>query len=123
MSYTPNEWKKGDVVTSEKLNHMEQGIAESGGGGGWDACIEFDFYTDPENPTAQFTFGSRDALMEKVDAGRVPMVSFKSGTSLNNNVYTVEKDIEDPDVLVMNVGAGDDYTQCLIKADGSIDVS
>lgn len=30
MSYTPNEWQRVDVVTSEKLNHMEQGIAEGG---------------------------------------------------------------------------------------------
>ena len=27
MSYEPNIWKSGDVVTSEKLNHIEQGIA------------------------------------------------------------------------------------------------
>lgn len=29
MSYTPTEWKAGDVVTSEKLNHMEDGIFDS----------------------------------------------------------------------------------------------
>ena len=29
MSYTPTEWKAGDVVTAEKLNHMEDGILES----------------------------------------------------------------------------------------------
>ena len=33
MSYTPTEWKAGDVITSEGLNHMEQGIAGAGGGG------------------------------------------------------------------------------------------
>lgn len=27
MSYTPTEWKNGDVITAEKLNHMEGGIA------------------------------------------------------------------------------------------------
>jgi len=26
MAYTPNEWKDGDVITSEKLNKQEQGI-------------------------------------------------------------------------------------------------
>lgn len=31
MSYTPNTWKSGDVVTSAKLNNMEQGIANAGG--------------------------------------------------------------------------------------------
>ena len=34
MSYTPNNWKSGDVVTSAKLNAMEQGIADASGGGG-----------------------------------------------------------------------------------------
>ena len=30
MSYTPNTWKSGDVVTSAKLNNIEQGIANAG---------------------------------------------------------------------------------------------
>lgn len=30
MAYEPTNWKTGDVVTSAKLNKMEQGIAESG---------------------------------------------------------------------------------------------
>lgn len=34
MSYTPNVWANGDVVTSAKLNAMEQGIAAASGGGG-----------------------------------------------------------------------------------------
>ena len=32
MSYEKNEWQTGDVITATKLNHMEDGIAESGGG-------------------------------------------------------------------------------------------
>lgn len=34
MSYTPTEWKTGDVVTSTKLNKLEQGVANAGGGSG-----------------------------------------------------------------------------------------
>ena len=34
MSYTPTEWKSGDVVTSAKLNKLEQGVADATGGGG-----------------------------------------------------------------------------------------
>lgn len=42
MSYTPNVWANGDVVTSEKLNAMEQGIAAaSGGGGGGGALVVY----------------------------------------------------------------------------------
>lgn len=31
MAYTKNNWQTGDVITAEKLNHMEDGIANSGG--------------------------------------------------------------------------------------------
>ena len=31
MSYTPTEWKTGDVVTSAKLNKLEQGVAAGSG--------------------------------------------------------------------------------------------
>ena len=33
MSYTPTEWQRGDIVTSQKLNKLEQGVANAGGGG------------------------------------------------------------------------------------------
>ena len=36
MAYTKQTWNTGDTITEEKLNHMEDGIADatSGGGGG-----------------------------------------------------------------------------------------
>lgn len=33
MSYEPTVWQTGDVVTAEKMNKLEQGVANSGGGG------------------------------------------------------------------------------------------
>lgn len=27
MAYTPNTWKDGDIITAEKLNALEQGVA------------------------------------------------------------------------------------------------
>lgn len=32
MAYTPNTWATGDTITAAKLNNMEQGIANAGGG-------------------------------------------------------------------------------------------
>ena len=29
MSYTPTNWKRGDVITAEKLNNMESGILDA----------------------------------------------------------------------------------------------
>ena len=34
MSYEKTTWETNDVITAEKLNHMEDGIAEGGGGSG-----------------------------------------------------------------------------------------
>lgn len=31
MSYTPTQWSTGDTITAEKLNKLENGIANSGG--------------------------------------------------------------------------------------------
>ena len=33
MAYTKNTWKTGDIVSSQKLNHMEDGIASASDGG------------------------------------------------------------------------------------------
>lgn len=34
MSYIPTVWASGDIVTSTKLNKLENGVANAGGGGG-----------------------------------------------------------------------------------------
>lgn len=34
MAYIKQNWQNGDVITADKLNHMEDGIAEGGSGGG-----------------------------------------------------------------------------------------
>ena len=31
MSYDKQTWQRGDVITANKLNHMEDGIATGGG--------------------------------------------------------------------------------------------
>lgn len=31
MNYIKNTWKTGDIVSSQKLNHMEDGIVDAGG--------------------------------------------------------------------------------------------
>lgn len=39
MSYTPTTWVTGDTITATKLNKLEQGVANAGGGGGIDAFV------------------------------------------------------------------------------------
>lgn len=33
MAYIPTNWKDGDIISAEKMNKLEQGVAEGGGGG------------------------------------------------------------------------------------------
>ena len=33
MTYTPTEWKNGDIITAEGLNNIEQGIVDASDGG------------------------------------------------------------------------------------------
>lgn len=51
MAYTKNQWNTGDVITSTKLSHMEDGIyaANQGGGGGGSDLPPYD-----ENNIRQF---------------------------------------------------------------------
>lgn len=44
MSYEPTNWKTGDVVTSQKLNKLEQGVAGANSGGSFAPDI-----TDPQD--------------------------------------------------------------------------
>lgn len=45
MSYEPTVWETGDVVTAQKLNKLENGVANSGGGGITAVC-KFSVYWD-----------------------------------------------------------------------------
>lgn len=46
MSYEPTNWKSGDVVTSAKLNKLEQGVADACGGLIVHASLTFDKTSD-----------------------------------------------------------------------------
>ena len=55
MAYEKNTWKTGDIVTSEKLNHIEEGIEAGGGSGGGGA-----FYVNiTENSSGELVDGDK----------------------------------------------------------------
>lgn len=53
MAYEPTNWRTGDVVTSAKLNKIEQGIAS--GGGAMQCVIAKDWDTNEYVPGKSFT--------------------------------------------------------------------
>lgn len=51
MSYTPTDWKTDDVITAEKLNNMESGIAGAG------EIFAFSITMTNNHPTINKVFG------------------------------------------------------------------
>lgn len=61
MAYEPKEWACGDVVTADALNHIEQGIAEAGGGG---ASLVIQFTQKAGAPTTETIAGGEQYTFE-----------------------------------------------------------
>lgn len=74
MPYSKQTWQTGDVVTSAKLNHMEDGIA---GGGGYKVTVSF---TPPNTVVSDKT--SNEILNAAVD-GSVPYAVLMVNGSVN----------------------------------------
>lgn len=64
MSYTPNTWAAGDTITAQKLNNMEQGIANA-----VDVfLVTFTLNEDETSATADKTY---DEVLAAANAGKV----------------------------------------------------
>ena len=55
MSYEPTVWKTGDIVSSEKLNKLENGVAGAGSGSGPNIVFVNISYTDGPGVAADLT--------------------------------------------------------------------
>lgn len=110
MSYTPTTWTTGDTITATKLNKLEQGVANAGGGvsglctvtsGTMDKSYNeimsivsagaLPFYIN-ESDGAVFVFSMDET------SGSDYAVDFFS-TGINNGVIFVASDADDPLVL------------------------
>lgn len=94
MAYQKHTWECGDAITPERLNHMEEGIANAGSGGGsGDAgysCQEVDsepIITSESVTTVAATQGiAVGQLSESIDASIFPKIS----VTFNGTTYEVE---------------------------------
>lgn len=96
MAYTPKEWECGEVVTAEALNHIEQGIANAGeGGGGGSLLIKIASFED-DSGTGYRTITFDKTWQEVYDAftdGTPCFVAFPNVSSLCD---LIAEDLEDP---------------------------
>jgi hypothetical protein len=80
MTYIPTEWKTGDIVTAERLNHAEQGIADAGGSG--DTVV----YNVRKEGNIYKILGMFANMWSEYCSGKRIILSYQ----YNNNVGTVE---------------------------------
>lgn len=74
MAYEKQEWKCGDTVTAEKLNHIEEGIANSGG-----ALVLKTVRTEKvDNCTYHYTGHTLQEVIDALQSG-TPVVAVSDG--------------------------------------------
>ena len=87
MAYDKQTWVSGEVITAAKLNHMEDGIATAGSGGGGGAEV---FNFDSIVNTQTWTINGSD--IEQLIADRPFAIKTKLTNDYNaeRNMYLVE---------------------------------
>ena len=115
MSYEKQTWAKGDIVTSAKLNHMEDGIAGAGGGGVFVISAVFDEQTEKtrldktwqEIHDATFSVIIRDDPM--MGSKVYDYISNVRTTNGNYNVTTVSFKADNVRSFTYVCNSADDY--------------
>lgn len=117
MSYEKNTWKTGDVITSTKLNHMEDGIANAG-----DILVIGGFNFEMGKTSYQF-FGMADKTWQEIDNALVAGVRCVvvgsgmgghiqltvSGTRCDNENYIFYISDGQNDPIFFTTTSADDY--------------
>jgi hypothetical protein len=91
MSYSKQTWVTGDIVTAEKLNHMEDGIAELP----YDIVIKLDDYVSnyPADEKIHLVKGSWNDIVYKM-TNRLPINAYVYyADTVNTDIYSYMTDI------------------------------
>ena len=82
MAYTPTQWVTGDTVTATKLNKLEQGVANAGGG--YDA--EISLYGDSQGSQGTIISGSYAKLSALLNNNIAPNILVRVWFSNYSNI-------------------------------------
>lgn len=86
MAYTPTNWQTGDTITAEKLNKLEDGVAQSGS-----TLVNIDI-SEFSQMTAQERCDLFDNCIAALKSG-IPVSVFAYGyTTFANSFYYTETD-------------------------------
>ena len=108
MSYDKQTWQRGDVITANKLNHMEDGIATGGGG-----VLVVNRITEGQTTRLDHTWQEiRNAPIAVIslDNGTYKTVYIVDETGIDDGEYwltaIVFKDIDNPVAFATNSADG-----------------
>lgn len=90
MPYTPTEWSRGDVVTSEKLNKLEQGVAEAGGGSGGGLVVNAVDHEESAKEILDQTYNTIHNAMLDGKAVSIRVIKNQGTAYESDTIYTVE---------------------------------
>lgn len=104
MSYTPNTWKLGDIITPQKLNNIEQGILNAG----YDAIVHYYKAGNTSDP-AEITIkkGSYSSILELINNNVPPNILVQIYDQFTNlycctnavAIYSIDSGSSDPFVM------------------------
>lgn len=104
MSYEQQNWVTGNIITAEKLNHMEEGIASAQGGGGTPLVV---------NESATADGGNTIYTLDK---------TWKEISDAFPNVYVLMDNPNHPKVSVLGVAHGIRYTVSVMDISNSVGI-
>lgn len=135
MAYTPTEWQSGDIVTSAKLNKIEQGIADAGGGERNVVELSvgaqgYELITPLETVQSYVESGYADVTMSI--GGQTTTIANCDIQASASKIYlrkltlsAIAKDATPPTAsfTIMSIGIGSDSSVTLDAGSGSLEVT
>jgi len=86
MSYTPHTWTVGDVITAERLNALEQGVAS--GGGGYDAEVYIHRESGSSTFSGTIVSGNHASLLSLLNDDTPPSILVRVCDEAMNNWFS-----------------------------------
>lgn len=114
MAYTPTVWKTGDVVSSEKLNKMENGIANAGGGASnlFEILVDYDVFSGWYEVDSNISF---DDIVNAYRQGKLIYLVIDLDPDHNGVYPLADLNVESGQVRFVQVGQNGINVFCLDK--------
>ena len=133
MAYEKQTWANGDIITADKLNHIESGIesASSGGGGGGGDEEIFVLHASVESSVVTFT-ETADEIVSAYMAGKLLVVYDEDGSVYHesyfyydsyDDVETLQLYFDSPQLFTTKTGVSHGQIQIYWENDGTFDGS